>query len=78
MKLLSQFLEEKKKKKKKKKEEKTSPVEPMHTRIASSKLKRHRKTHGKNPAGTERAKRAELEGEIGTLETNKLKRVYRS
>ena len=75
MKPFSQFLEEKKKKKKK---EKTSPVEPMHVRKAKSKLKRHRATHGKSPKGSAGIKRAELEGEMGTLESDKIKRVYKS
>ena len=78
MKPFSQFLEEKKKKKKKKKEEKTSHVEPMHVRKAKSKLKRHRATHGKSPKGSAGIKRAELEGEMGTLESNKIKKVYKS
>ena len=75
MKPFSQFLEEKKKKKKK---EKTSPLEPMHVRKAKSKLKRHRATHGKSPKGSAGIKRAELEGEMGTLESDKIKRVYKS
>ena len=74
MKPFSQFLEGISKEK----EEKTAPVEPMHTRIASSKLKTHKATHGRNPSGAEKAKRAELEGELGSLETNKEKRVYKS
>jgi len=74
MKIFSKFLEEKKKEK----ELKSASFEPMHTRIASFKLKRHKGTHGINPAGTERAKRAELEGELGSLENQKIKRVYRS
>ena len=75
MKPFSQFLEEKKKKKK---EEKTSPVEPVHVRKAKSKLKRHRATHGKSPKGSAGIKRAELEGEMGSLESDKIKRVYKS